>query len=140
MRKVRPEEEPQGFAEFWALWMPVCRESDGKPKAREAYRKHILLGAQPQDIFDAARWHIRQREANNSLSHIQLVASWLNCERYEFEAIKEREYQARLQEQQDRRHQQADIIPMRRADPQPMSEEERERRERFVTQTRKMEG
>lgn len=140
MRKVRPEEEPEGFNEFWSLWMPVCRESDGKPKAREAYRKHILLGAQPQDIIDAARWHIRQREANNSLPHIQLVASWLNCERYEFEAVKERQYQERLAEIEARKQQQSSVIPMRRTEVPTMSEEERQRREQFVHSVRRLEG
>lgn len=95
--KVRAP-EPEGFSEFWALWLPVCRESDGKPKAREAYRKHLLMGANPEDIVLAARWHIRQREANKTLPYIQLASSWLNAERYEFEAQKERDYQQRSQE------------------------------------------
>ena len=100
MRKVRTE-EPEGFAEFWSIWQPVCRESDGRPKARDAYRQHILAGASPQDIIDAARWHIQQRTINKTLPHIQLVASWLNCERYEFECVKWREYQSRISEREN---------------------------------------
>lgn len=88
--------DPEGFGEFWSIWQPVCRESDGKPKARAAFTQHIIDGATPQDIIDGARWHIRQRQENKTLAYIQLASSWLNAERYEFEAEKERAYQARL--------------------------------------------
>lgn len=95
MRKVNTP-EPDGFAEFWAEWQPVCRDSDGKPKAREAYIKHILRGVPPEDILLAARWHIRDRREKKTLPYIQLASSWLNAERYEFEAPQERAYQAHL--------------------------------------------
>lgn len=93
--KVKTQ-EPEGFAEFWAEWMPVCRDSDGRPKARDAYAKHILRGASPEDILFAARWHIHDRRQKNTLPYIQLAASWLNAERYEFEADRWRTYQAHL--------------------------------------------
>lgn len=101
MRKVATP-EPEGFAEFWEIWLPYCRDSDGRPKAREAYKKHILDGADPQDIIDAARYHIQMRKERKSLDHIQLVASWLNCERYEFESKRWRELQAALAESKRR--------------------------------------
>ncbi len=101
MSKVRTP-DPELFSECWTIWQPVCRDSDGKPKAREAFRKHILDGANAQDIVDAARWHVRDLSAKGRLPYIQLASSWLNAERYEFECIKEREYQARLSEHQQR--------------------------------------
>lgn len=107
MSKVR-QQEPEGFAEFWAEWLPVCRESDGRPKARAAYTQHILAGANPEDILLAARYHIRKRREKGSLDWIQLASVWLNSERYEFEAEREREYQARLNASKE-----STVVPIR---------------------------
>lgn len=111
MSKVRTQ-EPEGFAEFWQEWLPVCRESDGRPKARAAYTQHILSGANPEDILLAARYHIRQRKHKGSLDWIQLASVWLNAERYEFEAEREREYQSKLAASQAQ-----NIIPMNKPTP-----------------------
>ena len=58
MKKLR-EQEPESFGDFWSIWQPHMRHTDGRGLAREAYRKHILNGAEPQDIIDGARWFIR---------------------------------------------------------------------------------
>ena len=134
MSKVRIP-EPEGFDEFWAIWRPNMRKTDGRGDAREAFRKHILNGADPLDMIDGAKAFIRSLN-DEERRFIPLAASWLNKEAYPDWAEVERAFQAKraaMSEQQN-------IIPMRRAEPAPMSEEERQRRERFVAQARRMEG
>lgn len=88
-------QEPEGFAEFWGIWRPTMRRTDGRGDARDAYRKHILAGALPQDIIDGARAFLRDMPERDK-PYIPLAASWLNRESYLDWADKEREYQARL--------------------------------------------
>lgn len=137
MRKVATP-EPEGFEEFWACWMPHRRRTDGRGDARTAYRKHILDGADPQDILDGARGFLRSL-TDAERPYIPLAASWLNKEAYADWAEDERNYQRRLAEIQARKQQPADVIQMRR--PEPMSEEERQRREQVVRNSlRRLEG
>jgi hypothetical protein len=92
--KVR-EQEPEGFPEFWNCWRPHMRRTDGRKDARDAYRKHILAGASPEDILDGAKAFLRDMPERDK-PYIPLAASWLNKESYLDWADKEREYQARL--------------------------------------------
>jgi hypothetical protein len=89
------QQEPEGFAEFWAVWRPAMRRTDGRGDARDAYRKHILAGALPEDIIDGARAFLRDMPERDK-AYIPLAASWLNKSAYLDWADKEREYQARI--------------------------------------------
>lgn len=100
MKKVRTP-EPEGFPEFWAVWQPHMRHTDGRGDAREAFRKHILMGADPQDIIDGATGFFRFMQEKDK-PYVPLAASWLNKEAYADWAVKERAYQARMAEQSQR--------------------------------------
>lgn len=138
MRKARPtskaDETPE-FIAFWSVWQPHMHKNDGRGSARDEFFRHVEeCGADPQDIADGAAWYIRSREGEQFIPH---AATWLNRRAYEDFAEKEREFQAtriltKLQ----------NVVPMRRADPQPiMSEEERQRREQVVRNNlRRLEG
>lgn len=90
------EAEPEGFADFWAIWLPIARHTDGRGLARETYRKHMLMGALPEDIIDGARWFVRNLNERDRNGFVPLAATWLNREAYTDFAEKERAYQARL--------------------------------------------
>lgn len=90
-----PIQEPEGFAEFWAVWRPCMRRTDGRGDARDTYRKHILAGAMPEDIIDGAKAFLRDMPERDK-AYIPLAASWLNKCAYLDWADKEREYQARI--------------------------------------------
>ena len=98
MRKVKTP-EPDGFAEFWSVWSPHMRHTDGRGDARNAYRKHVLMGMEPQDIIDGAKGFFRFMPEKDK-PYVPLAASWLNKEAYPDWAVKEREYQARLAERE----------------------------------------
>lgn len=103
MGKVR-EFDPEGFSQFWALWLPVCRKTDGRGKCRETYRKWLLDGAEPADIIDGAAWYLRSLSEKDK-PYIPLAASWLNSERWADDCERERDYQRRkaeLDAQKDR--------------------------------------
>lgn len=119
---------PTGFDAFWAFWKQYKRHTDGPGKCRKEYERQMRNGASPDDLLQAAQWHVRN---TNDLAFIPLASTWLHSENWRDEADKERAYQDRLIAQQEQRPA-ADIIPMRRAEPQPMSEVERERRAQFV--------
>jgi len=89
------ENDPEGFDLFWSYWRPHMRRTDGRKDARDAYRKHILSGASPEDILDGAKAFLRDMPERDK-PYIPLAASWLNKESYLDWADKEREYQARL--------------------------------------------
>lgn len=91
MSKLRTP-EPEGFADFWSVWRPHMRHTDGRGLARETFRRHILNGAEPQDIIDGARWFIRNLKERDR-EFIPLAATWLNREGYTDFAEKERGYQ-----------------------------------------------
>lgn len=94
MSKTR-EQEPEGFAELWRLWLPNARKSDGPGKARPTYRKWLLEGADPADILDGARYHLRTM-TKEERPYIQLLSVYLNSERWQDECEKERAYQEGL--------------------------------------------
>lgn len=97
MSKVRTP-EPAGFAEWWAEWLPIARHTDGRGLARETFRKHVLNGAEPQDIIDGAKWFKRSLSERDK-EFVPLSSTWLNRESYLDMAEKERAYQQRLSEQ-----------------------------------------
>ena len=96
MKKVRIP-EPEGFAEFWSIWLPHARHTDGRGLARETFRRHLLNGAMPDDIIDGARWFIRSM-TDRDRQYVPLSSTWLNREAYIDLCEKERAYQARLNE------------------------------------------
>ena len=87
--------EPEGFAEWWAFWRPNMRHTDGKSDARTAYTKALLRGALPEDLMAGAQGYIRFMPEKDK-PYIQLSQTWLNKDRWEDWADKEREYQSRL--------------------------------------------
>lgn len=96
MKKVRIP-EPEGFAEFWSIWLPHARHTDGRGLARETFRRHLLNGAMPEDIIDGARWFLRSM-TDRDRQYVPLASTWLNREAYIDLCEKERAYQARLNE------------------------------------------
>lgn len=96
MKKVRIP-EPTGFAEFWSIWLPHARHTDGRGLARETFRRHLLNGAMPEDIIDGARWFLRSM-TDRDRQYVPLSSTWLNREAYIDLCEKERAYQARLNE------------------------------------------
>lgn len=111
MRKTR-EEEPQGFADFWAVWLPISRHTDGRGLARTTYRSHILAGAMPQDIIDGAKWFIRNLKERDK-EFVPLAATWINREAYSDFAALERRYQESLTAKRE------NVVPIRQAAPLP---------------------
>lgn len=94
MKKVRIP-EPEGFAEFWSIWLPHARHTDGRGLARETFRRHLLNGAMPEDIIDGARWFLRSM-TDRDRQYVPLASTWLNREAYIDLCEKERAYQDRL--------------------------------------------
>lgn len=92
--KVR-EHEPEGFEELWQVWRPHARKTDGRGKARPTYRKWLLEGAEPRDMIDGARWHLRSMSERDR-PYINLLSVYLNSERWVDECEQERAYQARM--------------------------------------------
>jgi hypothetical protein len=94
MTKAR-RQEPEGFAEFWDIWRPHMRHTDGRGDARKAFHKHIEEGADPQEIIDGAKAFLRSL-TDRDKPYIPLAASWLNKEAYSDWAERERQYQEYL--------------------------------------------
>lgn len=114
MSKVRTP-EPEGFSDYWKIWLPIARHTDGRGLARETYRKHVLMGADPQDIIDGARWYSRNLKENER-AYVPLSSTWLNRESYLDLCDKERAFQDRMAG-----HQAAptsNVTPIRRAAPE----------------------
>lgn len=101
------KQEPQGFPEFWALWLPKKRHTDGRGDARTCFAKHLKAGVDPQDIIDGARWFLRNLK---DPQYIPLAATWLNRCDYEDGCIAERSYQARQASRET-----GNVTPIRRA-------------------------
>lgn len=98
MSKVKVH-EPYLFDEFWSVWRPHMRHTDGRGDARERYRKKLLDGADPHDIIDGAKGFI-QFMPEKDKAYIPLAASWLNKEAYLDWCEKWRAYQARMAERE----------------------------------------
>lgn len=126
---IRKDESAE-FIEFWEkVWRPHARHTDGRGAARDAFNKHVRTGADPQDIVDGARYFFRTMKERDR-EFVPLVASWLNRGAFEDTAEQERAHQARMAEAQQRRNEAAgNVVDIRQ---QPMSEDERARREQMV--------
>lgn len=96
--------EPDGFPEFWAIWLPIKRRNDARGLAREAFAKHIKAGADPQDIIDGASWYVRTTPAG--YEYVLLSATWLNRGGYEDDCLRERAFQQRQAER-------SNVVPIR---------------------------
>lgn len=94
-------QEPEGFPEFWDIWRPHMRHTDGRGDARERYRKELLKGSEPQDIIDGAKAFLRNWVTlpKDEQKYIPLAASWLHKEAYADWCEKERAFQARQTQQ-----------------------------------------
>lgn len=93
MTKTR--QEPEGFADFWSIWRPHARHTDGRGLARDAFTKHVRAGANPQDIIDGARHFFRTMKEKDR-EFVPLSSTWLNRCSYEDLAEVERAYQLRV--------------------------------------------
>lgn len=110
MRKA-DRQEPEGFSEFWQdVWRPHARHTDGRGLARDTFRKHILAGANPQDIIDGARYFFRSMK-DKDREFVPLSSTWLNRQAYEDLAEKERAYQAKVESANLRRSE--NVVQMR---------------------------
>lgn len=90
-------QEPEGFADWWAIWRPHARHTDGRGIARETFAKHVKAGADPQDIIDGAKCFFRTMKERDK-EFVPLAATWLNRGSYEDMAETERAYQSRIAE------------------------------------------
>lgn len=88
--------EPEGFPEFWKTWAPYQRKTDGRGKARPAYKQMIDVGHVPADIIDGARWYVRNLTSEDERRFIPLASTWLRSERFADDCEKERNFQASL--------------------------------------------
>lgn len=91
-------ESPE-FIEFWNIWRPHRRHTDGRGKARKAFEQMIAAGHDPAEIIEGADWYLNNAakgkcEATNAslrekgrkeldMAYIQLAASWLRSEAWE---------------------------------------------------------
>jgi hypothetical protein len=73
------------------------RHTDGKSDARQSYIKALLRGVLPDDLLAGAQGYIRFMPDKDK-PYIQLSQTWLNKDRWEDWADKEREYQKRIAE------------------------------------------
>jgi hypothetical protein len=92
-KRTRPEDEPQGFPEFWALWRPHKRPTCCKGDARETYRKCMAGGHDPEDIVLGAAWFIRSFK---DFTYFPMAATWLNRGGFEDNCDFERDRIAKL--------------------------------------------
>ena len=101
-------QEPDGFADYWAIWRPHARHTDGRGLARDTFAKHVKDGADPQDIIDGARCFFRTIKEKDR-EFVPLSSTWLNRRAYEDLAEQERTYQQRVAEAQERAH---NVVPL----------------------------
>lgn len=113
MTKIR--QEPEGFSDFWAIWRPRARHTDGRGLARETFAKHIKAGANWQDIVDGARCFFRTMK-DKDREFVPLASTWLNRGAYEDLAEAERAHQARYASLQ------TNVVPIASVDRQPVHE------------------
>lgn len=120
--------EPEGFADFWAIWRIHARHTDGRGLARDAYAKHLKAGAVPQDIIDGARYFFRTMK-DKDRDYVPLSSTWLNRGAYEDMAEAERALQQRVID----RTQAANVVQM-----QPQTKESPERRAEMAARLREV--
>ena len=99
MSKKVKAAEPEGFAEFWDVWRPHARHTDGRGDARTTFSKHIKNGAEPADIIDGAKWFFRSMKEKDR-EFVPLASTWLNRGAYEDMAQQERSFQERVEARQ----------------------------------------
>jgi hypothetical protein len=90
------KQEPDGFANVWAIWRPHMRKNDGRGLARETYAKHLAKGAEPQDIEDGVRWYLASLKERDR-EYIPMFSTWINRGAYEDGAVNWREMQEKQQ-------------------------------------------
>lgn len=89
--------EPQGFPEFWAIWKPYARKTDGRGLARETFAKHVRSGADPKDIINGAAWFLRTLKERDR-EYVPLSSTWMNRGTYEDDCILEAKRLAALEQ------------------------------------------
>lgn len=104
---MRRAEESAEFKIFWSIWQPISRHTDGRGLARDAFRKQLLMGAEPQDLIDGARWYARNLSEREK-PYVPLSATWLNRETFADLCEKERMYQQTLSAPQE-----STVVPIR---------------------------
>ena len=95
---TKADETPE-FVEFWELWRPRARRTDGRGLARDTFFQHVRAGADPQDIVDGARWFLMRFKDGE---YIPLVSTWLNRCAYEDGCEDWRAYEAAQEAKRDR--------------------------------------
>lgn len=104
-------QEPEGFNDFWSIWRPHMRHTDGRGKARPRYAQQVNDGADPQDIIDGAKAFLRNLSEKDR-PYIPLASSWLYAESYADWFEIERKYQAQLEAAANRTE---NVVPIRAA-------------------------
>ena len=94
-------QEPEGFEALWTLWRKYARKTDGRGKARPTYIKWLQEGADPADMIDGAKYHLRTMVEKDK-PYINLLSVYLNSERWVDECQEEREFQARMAERENK--------------------------------------
>jgi hypothetical protein len=92
----KADETPE-FVAFWSAWRIHARHTDGRGDARDAFFKHVRMGADPQDLVDGAAYFLRTMK-DKDREYIPLAASWLGKRAYEDMAEAERALQQKLRE------------------------------------------
>jgi hypothetical protein len=111
-KRITKADETPEFIEFWDVWRPHARHTDGRGLARDVFFDHVRAGADPRDIVDGAKCFIRtMREKDRDF--IPLSSSWLNRNSYEDLAEQERTYQERVAAAQARAD---NVVPMQPVD------------------------
>lgn len=93
---TKADETPE-FVSFWTAWRVHARHTDGRGDARDAFFKHVRMGADPQDLVDGAAYFIRTMR-DKDREYIPLAASWLGKRAYEDMAESERALQQKIRE------------------------------------------
>jgi hypothetical protein len=109
---TKPNQEPDGFAEFWSIWRPHKRHTDGRGEASDTFAKHLKRGLEPQDIVDGARWFIRGIKERDR-DYIPLASTWLNRRDYLDGCELERAFQAKEAAREEQASAQSNVTPIR---------------------------
>lgn len=91
--------ETPEFVEFWEIWRPICRRTDGRLDAKDGFNKMVAEGADPRDIIDGARWYVRNLPAR--YEYVPLAKTWLNRGGWMDDCESERAFLARQAERAD---------------------------------------